>query len=51
MTDRSRQRPRFRAAHAGSFLRPERPLEAARAAKVGTLYGDGYRGIQDQRIA
>ncbi|MDJ0948373.1 MAG: 5-methyltetrahydropteroyltriglutamate--homocysteine S-methyltransferase [Alphaproteobacteria bacterium] len=39
--------PPFRAEHVGSFLRPERLLQAARAVKAGSLDAAEYRRIQD----
>jgi 5-methyltetrahydropteroyltriglutamate--homocysteine methyltransferase len=40
----------FRVEHVGSFLRPERLLEAARARKAGTLSGAQLEEIQDDSI-
>ncbi len=40
-------RPPFRAEHVGSFVRPERLLQAARAHKAGDLDAGAYREIQD----
>jgi 5-methyltetrahydropteroyltriglutamate--homocysteine methyltransferase len=39
--------PPFRAEHVGSFVRPERLLQAARAHRAGDLDADAYREIQD----
>ena len=41
----------FRADHVGSFVRPDRLIEAARAHRAGTLSGDDFRETQDQCIA
>ena len=41
----------FRADHVGSFVRPGRLIEAARAHRAGTLSADDFREIQDQCIA
>lgn len=46
----SPHRPPFRAEHVGSFLRPERLLQAARAVKAGDLDPEAYRQIQDESI-
>ena len=43
-------RPPFRAEHVGSFVRPERLLQAARAHKAGDLDADAYREIQDDCV-
>jgi methionine synthase II (cobalamin-independent) len=43
-------RPPFRVEHVGSFLRPERLLEAARARKAGKLDDAGLAQIQDDCI-
>jgi 5-methyltetrahydropteroyltriglutamate--homocysteine methyltransferase len=40
----------FRVEHVGSFLRPERLLEAARARKAGTISDAELREIQDDSI-
>ena len=40
----------FRAEHVGSFLRPQRLLDAARAHKTRDLSTDDFRGIQEQCI-
>jgi 5-methyltetrahydropteroyltriglutamate--homocysteine methyltransferase len=42
--------PPIRAEHVGSFLRPERLLAAARAARGGALPGDQLRAVQDECI-
>ena len=42
--------PPFRAEHVGSFVRPERLLQAARAHRAGDLEVDAYREIQDDCI-
>ena len=39
-----------RAEHVGSFLRPERLLEAARAARAGRLSAERFRALQDECI-
>jgi 5-methyltetrahydropteroyltriglutamate--homocysteine methyltransferase len=36
--------------HIGSFIRPERLLQAARARKAGSLDDAGYRAVQDECI-
>ncbi len=43
-------RPPFRAEHVGSFVRPERLLQAARAHRAGDLDAEPYREIQDDCI-
>ena len=43
-------RPPFRAEHVGSFVRPERLLQAARAHRAGDLGAEAYREIQDACI-
>jgi 5-methyltetrahydropteroyltriglutamate--homocysteine methyltransferase len=40
----------FRVEHVGSFLRPDRLLEAARARKAGTISDAEFREIQDDSI-
>ena len=40
----------FRVEHVGSFLRPQRLLDAARAHKTHDLSTDEFRGIQEQCI-
>jgi 5-methyltetrahydropteroyltriglutamate--homocysteine methyltransferase len=40
----------FRVEHVGSFLRPPRLLDAARAHKAGTLGEEEFRAIQDECI-
>ena len=42
--------PPFRAEHVGSFVRPERLLQAARAHRADDLDADIYREIQDDCI-
>jgi 5-methyltetrahydropteroyltriglutamate--homocysteine methyltransferase len=42
--------PPFRVEHVGSFVRPERLLEAARARKAGRLDDEQLRKIQDECI-
>ncbi|HEX7006737.1 MAG TPA: 5-methyltetrahydropteroyltriglutamate--homocysteine S-methyltransferase, partial [Alphaproteobacteria bacterium] len=42
--------PPFRVEHIGSFLRPERLLDAARKAKAGTITAEALRKIQDEAI-
>jgi 5-methyltetrahydropteroyltriglutamate--homocysteine methyltransferase len=42
--------PPFRVEHVGSFVRPERLLEAARARKAGLLDDEQLRKIQDECI-
>jgi 5-methyltetrahydropteroyltriglutamate--homocysteine methyltransferase len=44
------KRPRFRAEHIGSFVRPARLIEAARAHKSGKLDVTGFEAIQDECI-
>jgi 5-methyltetrahydropteroyltriglutamate--homocysteine methyltransferase len=39
-----------RAEHVGSFLRPQRLVEAARQAKAGQLDAEGFRSVQDECI-
>ena len=39
-----------RAEHVGSFLRPERLIQAARRAKAGQLDAAGFRSVQDECI-
>jgi methionine synthase II (cobalamin-independent) len=43
-------RPPFRAEHIGSFVRPTRLIEAARAHKAGKLDDAGFRAVQDDCI-
>ena len=43
-------RPPFHVEHIGSFVRPERLLEAARAHRAGTLDDAGFRAAQDDAI-
>jgi 5-methyltetrahydropteroyltriglutamate--homocysteine methyltransferase len=40
----------FRVEHVGSFLRPERLLQAARARKAGTLDNEQFKDLQDECI-
>lgn len=40
----------FRVEHVGSFLRPERLLQAARAHKAGTMTGEEFKNVQDECI-
>ena len=42
--------PPFRAEHVGSFVRPERLLQAARAHRMGKLDAEPYREIQNACI-
>ncbi len=42
--------PPFRAEHIGSFVRPPRLIEAARAHKAGKLDEAGFRAVQDECI-
>ena len=42
--------PPFHVEHVGSFLRPQRLLEAARAHKAGSLDDTGFRAVQDECI-
>ena len=42
--------PPFRAEHIGSFVRPARLVEAARAHKAGKLDDAGFRAAQDEAI-
>ncbi len=41
----------FRAEHVGSFVRPDRLINAARAHRAGTMDTGAFREIQDQCIA
>ena len=50
MTVQTRLKPPFRAEHIGSFLRPQRLIEAARAHKAGTLDATGFAKVQDEAI-
>jgi 5-methyltetrahydropteroyltriglutamate--homocysteine methyltransferase len=43
-------KPPFHAEHIGSFVRPPRLIEAARAHKAGKLDGSGFRAVQDECI-
>ncbi|HEV3011005.1 MAG TPA: 5-methyltetrahydropteroyltriglutamate--homocysteine S-methyltransferase [Burkholderiales bacterium] len=43
-------KPPFRVEHVGSFLRPERLIEAARARKAGRIVDDDLRRLQDECI-
>jgi 5-methyltetrahydropteroyltriglutamate--homocysteine methyltransferase len=43
-------RPPFRVEHVGSFLRPERLIEAARARKAGRITDDDLRRLQDECV-
>ena len=43
-------KPPFHAEHIGSFVRPPRLIDAARAHKAGTLNDTGYRAVQDDCI-
>jgi len=43
-------KPPFRVEHVGSFLRPERLIEAARARKAGRISDDDLRRLQDECI-
>ena len=43
-------KPPFRVEHVGSFIRPPRLLEAARARKAGSLKEEQFKEIQDQAI-
>ena len=43
-------KPPFRAEHIGSFVRPQRLIEAARAHKAGKLDDAGFRRVQDDCI-
>ena len=42
--------PPFHVEHVGSFLRPQRLLEAARARKAGSLDEASFRAVQDECI-
>ncbi len=44
------RQPPFHAEHIGSFVRPQRLLDAARAHRAGTLDAEAYRAIQDDCI-
>ena len=50
MTVQTRLKPPFRAEHVGSFLRPQRLIEAARAHKAGTLDAAGFAKVQDDCV-
>jgi 5-methyltetrahydropteroyltriglutamate--homocysteine methyltransferase len=50
MTVQTRLKPPFRAEHIGSFLRPARLIEAARAHKAGKLDDAGFAEVQDEAI-
>ena len=50
MTVQTRLKPPFRAEHIGSFLRPQRLIEAARAHKAGTLDAAGFAKVQDDCV-
>jgi 5-methyltetrahydropteroyltriglutamate--homocysteine methyltransferase len=50
MTIQTRPKPPFRAEHIGSFLRPQRLIEAARAHKAGTLDAAGFAKVQDDCV-
>ncbi|HEY7610039.1 MAG TPA: 5-methyltetrahydropteroyltriglutamate--homocysteine S-methyltransferase [Alphaproteobacteria bacterium] len=50
MTVQTRLKPPFRAEHIGSFLRPQRLIEAARAHKAGTLDDAGFAKVQDDCV-
>ena len=50
MTVQTRLRPPFRAEHIGSFLRPQRLIEAARAHKARKLDDAGFAKVQDEAI-
>ena len=41
----------LRAEHVGSFVRPERLIEAARSCRAGALATEAFREIQNQCIA
>lgn len=43
-------KPPFHAEHIGSFVRPPRLIDAARAHKAGKLDDSGYRAVQDNCI-
>ena len=51
MTQSPDHMPPYRAEHVGSFIRPDRLLQAARAHKAGDLSDDAYTEIQDSCIA
>lgn len=44
-------RPPFHSEHVGSFLRPERLLDAARKHKAGEIGAQAFRAVQDECIA
>src|SRR5262245_6332175 len=50
MTVQTRLKPPFRAEHIGSFLRPTRLIEAARAHKAGKLDDAGFARVQDECV-
>ena len=43
-------KPPFHAEHIGSFVRPQRLIEAARARKAGKLDDAGFKAVQDDAI-
>ena len=43
-------KPPFRAEHIGSFVRPPRLLEAARAHKAGSMDAGTFKAVQDESI-
>ena len=51
MTGSNSARPPFRVEHVGSFVRPGRLLDAARANKAGTLGDRAYLDVQNDCIA
>ncbi|MYF07440.1 MAG: 5-methyltetrahydropteroyltriglutamate--homocysteine S-methyltransferase, partial [Rhodospirillaceae bacterium] len=51
MTGSNSARPPFRVEHVGSFVRPGRLLEAARANKAGKLGDRAYLDVQNDCIA
>ena len=46
----TRNRPPFRADHVGSFLRPQRLLEARERRQKGELSAEGLRAVEDDAI-
>ncbi len=47
----ARDKPPFHIEHVGSFLRPEKLLDAARQAKAGKIDAARFRKIQDECVA
>ena len=51
MSNSPANKPLFRAEHVGSFLRPQRLLDAARARKAGKISNAEFIDVQDECIA